>query len=75
VFMIVVPFIGVLAYLIAQHDGNRHFVVYMAMESQGSEPTQVLDGQESLTPVFDDSRVLSNNELPARLRQAVTSTR
>jgi hypothetical protein len=24
------------------------------MEGQGSEPTQVLDGREALTPVFDD---------------------
>jgi hypothetical protein len=31
---------------------DTHFVVYM--EGQGSEPTQVLDGRESLTPVFDD---------------------
>jgi SnoaL-like domain len=29
-----------------------HFVVYM--DGQGSEPTQVLDGREALTPVFDD---------------------
>ena len=28
------------------------FVVYM--DGQGSEPTQVLDGRESLTPVFED---------------------
>ena len=40
-------------------DGQRslftedtHFVVYM--DGQGSEPTQVLDGREALTPVFDD---------------------
>ena len=39
-------------------DGQRslftedtHFVVYM--DGQGSEPTQVLDGREALTPVFD----------------------
>jgi hypothetical protein len=31
---------------------DTHFVVYM--EGQGSEPTQVLDGRETLTPVFDD---------------------
>ena len=31
---------------------DTHFVVYMA--GQGSEPTQVLDGREALTPVFDD---------------------
>jgi ketosteroid isomerase-like protein len=31
---------------------DTHFVVYMG--GQGSEPTQVLDGRESLTPVFDD---------------------
>jgi hypothetical protein len=31
---------------------DTHFVVYM--EGQGSEPTQVLDGCESLTPVFAD---------------------
>jgi hypothetical protein len=30
---------------------NTHFVVYM--DGQGSEPTQVLDGREALTPVFD----------------------
>jgi hypothetical protein len=29
-----------------------HFVVYM--DGQGSEPTQVLDGREALTSVFDD---------------------
>jgi hypothetical protein len=33
---------------------DTHFVVYM--EGQGSEPTQVLDGREALTPVFDDLR-------------------
>jgi hypothetical protein len=31
---------------------DTHFVVYM--NGQGSEPTQVLDGRESLTPVFED---------------------
>jgi ketosteroid isomerase-like protein len=31
---------------------DTHFVVYMG--GQGSEPTQVLDGRESLRPVFDD---------------------
>ena len=31
---------------------DTHFVVYM--EGQASEPTQVLDGREALTPVFDD---------------------
>jgi hypothetical protein len=31
---------------------DTHVVVYM--EGQGSEPTQVLDGREALTPVFDD---------------------
>jgi ketosteroid isomerase-like protein len=31
---------------------DTHFVVYL--EGQGSEPTQVLDGREALTPVFDD---------------------
>jgi hypothetical protein len=31
---------------------DTHFVVYM--DGQGSEPTQVLDGRESLTPVFED---------------------
>jgi hypothetical protein len=31
---------------------DTHFVVYM--EGRGTEPTQVLDGRESLTPVFDD---------------------
>jgi SnoaL-like domain len=30
---------------------DTHFVVYM--DGQGSEPTQVLDGRESLTPVFN----------------------
>jgi ketosteroid isomerase-like protein len=29
---------------------DTHFVVYM--DGQGSEPTQVLDGREALTPVF-----------------------
>ena len=40
-------------------DGQRalftedtHFVVYM--NGQGSEPTQVLDGRDALTPVFED---------------------
>jgi hypothetical protein len=31
---------------------DTHFVVYM--DGQDSEPTQVLDGRETLTPVFDD---------------------
>jgi hypothetical protein len=31
---------------------DTQFVVYM--DGQGSEPTQVLDGREALTPVFDD---------------------
>jgi len=31
---------------------DTHFVVYM--DGQGSEPTQILDGREALTPVFDD---------------------
>ncbi len=31
---------------------DTHFVVYM--DGQGSEPTEVLDGREALTPVFDD---------------------
>jgi ketosteroid isomerase-like protein len=31
---------------------DTHFVVYM--EGQDSEPTQVLDGREALTPVFED---------------------
>jgi ketosteroid isomerase-like protein len=31
---------------------DTHFVV--SMDGQGSEPTQVLDGREALTPVFDD---------------------
>jgi ketosteroid isomerase-like protein len=30
---------------------DAHFVVYM--EGQGTEPTQVLDGREALSPVFD----------------------
>ncbi|MDX6541316.1 MAG: hypothetical protein QOI71_2926 [Gaiellales bacterium] len=30
---------------------DTHFVVYM--DGQGSEPTQVLDGREALTPVFE----------------------
>ena len=30
---------------------NTHFVVYM--DGQGSAPTQVLDGREALTPVFE----------------------
>ena len=31
---------------------DTHFVVYM--DGQGSAPTQVLDGRDALTPVFDD---------------------
>jgi ketosteroid isomerase-like protein len=31
---------------------DAHFVVYM--DGQGSEATQVLDGRDALTPVFDD---------------------
>jgi ketosteroid isomerase-like protein len=31
---------------------DTHFVVYM--DGQGSQPTQVIDGREGLTPVFDD---------------------
>jgi ketosteroid isomerase-like protein len=31
---------------------DTHFVVYM--DGQGSEPTQILDGREALTPVFDE---------------------
>jgi hypothetical protein len=31
---------------------DTHIVVYM--DGQGSEPTQVIDGQEGLTPVFED---------------------
>jgi SnoaL-like domain len=31
---------------------DTHFVVYMS--GQDSAPTQVLDGREALTPVFDD---------------------
>jgi uncharacterized protein (TIGR02246 family) len=31
---------------------DTHFVVHM--DGQGSEPTQVLDGREALTPVFED---------------------
>jgi SnoaL-like protein len=31
---------------------DAHFVVYMG--GQGSEPSQVIDGREGLTPVFDD---------------------
>ena len=31
---------------------DTHFVVYMG--GQGSEPTQLLDSREALTPVFDD---------------------
>jgi SnoaL-like domain len=30
---------------------DTHFVVYM--DGQGSDPTQVLDGREALTPVFE----------------------
>jgi SnoaL-like domain len=33
---------------------DTHFVVYM--DGQDSEPTQVLDGRDALTPVFDDLR-------------------
>jgi ketosteroid isomerase-like protein len=31
---------------------DTHFVVHM--DGQGSEPTQVLDGREALTPVFEE---------------------
>jgi SnoaL-like domain len=31
---------------------DTHFVVYM--NGQGSEPTQVIDGRDGLTPVFQD---------------------
>ncbi len=31
---------------------DTHFVVYM--EGEGSDPTQVIDGREGLTPVFQD---------------------
>jgi hypothetical protein len=31
---------------------DTHFVIYM--DGEGSPPTQVLDGREALTPVFDD---------------------
>jgi hypothetical protein len=31
---------------------DTHFVVYM--NGQDSEPTQILDGREALTPVFED---------------------
>jgi hypothetical protein len=31
---------------------DTHFVVYM--DGEGSQPTQELNGRESLTPVFDD---------------------
>jgi len=37
---------------------DTHFVVYM--NGQGSEPTQVVDGREGLTPVFD---ALNNYEV------------
>ena len=33
---------------------DTHFVVHM--DGQGSPPSQVLDGREALTPVFDDLR-------------------
>jgi len=31
---------------------DTHFVVYM--NGEGSEPTQIIDGREGLTPVFED---------------------
>ena len=31
---------------------DAHFVVYM--NGEGAEPTQVIDGREDLTPVFED---------------------
>lgn len=31
---------------------DTHLVVYM--DGQGADPTQILDGREALTPVFDD---------------------
>jgi hypothetical protein len=36
----------------ALFTADTHFVVYM--DGQRTEPTQVLDGREALTPVFDD---------------------
>jgi SnoaL-like domain len=36
----------------ALFTADTHFVVYM--DGQESEPTQVLDGREALTPVFED---------------------
>ena len=35
----------------ASFTEDTHFVVYM--NGEGSEPTQVIDGREGLTPVFD----------------------
>jgi SnoaL-like domain len=31
---------------------DTHFVVYM--DGEGSEPTQIIDGRDGLTPVFED---------------------
>jgi hypothetical protein len=38
---------------------DTHFVVYL--NGEGSEPTQVVDGREGLTPVFGGSRRLSGH--------------
>jgi ketosteroid isomerase-like protein len=52
---------------------DTHFVVYM--NGQGSEPTQVLDGREALTPVFADlNRYQATMHSTARARSRSTAT-
>ena len=52
---------------------DTHFVVYM--NGQGSEPTQVLDGREALTPVFDDlNRYQATSTSTVRARSRSTAT-
>jgi SnoaL-like domain len=52
---------------------DTRFVVYMAGE--GSEPTQVLDGREALTQVFNDlNRYQATMHFTARARSHSTAT-
>ena len=50
----------------ALFTNDTHFVVYM--DGQGSEPTQVLDGREALTPVFD---ALNNYQATGKILRTV----
>jgi hypothetical protein len=52
---------------------DTHFVVYM--DGKGTEPTQVLDGRESLTPVFDDlNRYQATMHFTDKARSRSTAT-